>query len=443
MERSETQSRQSPDNTHSRPASDIPTDPLEEEDQDSLQSEKAPDEDAAASQVRKDLEAETGFASYEVYSNIHFEDPLYPLDSGKFLRYWRNHQAANPDDASKYAIVDILKDEGLPAKVNLRHGEISAARAFAALLDPPKNTKVQVVLPILKSCFGIPPDLTDIFGLALDLDPMFFQAFSDMESRDYIIAPRELRERANFLLTSSSVAFISHHYACVRSNPIPIVLVAGLPEPMDNDYIKTNLYDVMRDDLRTQKSGDKDDRRETFSGKDITLYIRLLQSLMRENQGLPENANDFLLGSLFPMLHMHTLEVRSKYIDVWFYFQQVKASVSQLPEDEKENYSPKEDEAPEKLYRQRIMLREIIEDFEDRLEIWKLYVSAHITLELKTLPTYLRIQEDGSSLLRKARRLEAGLRDYLQLQAGQLALLESRTSIELSNNQTQESKRSQ
>lgn len=54
---------------------------------------------------------------------------------------------------------------------------------------------------------------------------------------------------------------------------------------------------------------------------------------------------------------------------------------------------------------------------------------------------YYRPAEERSSLVKEALRLVGEIRDYLQLQAGQLSLLESRKSIEASNNQLQESTR--
>lgn len=50
------------------------------------------------------------------------------------------------------------------------------------------------------------------------------------------------------------------------------------------------------------------------------------------------------------------------------------------------------------------------------------------------------IKADWTILLDEERRFESDVRDYLQLQVGNLALEESRRSIELVNSQIQEAK---
>ena len=54
---------------------------------------------------------------------------------------------------------------------------------------------------------------------------------------------------------------------------------------------------------------------------------------------------------------------------------------------------------------------------------------------------YPQIKEERSSIAEEASRLEAEIRDYLQLEGSRLALLESKRSIELSNYQIYEAKR--
>ena len=53
----------------------------------------------------------------------------------------------------------------------------------------------------------------------------------------------------------------------------------------------------------------------------------------------------------------------------------------------------------------------------------------------------LTLENELQRIRREATRLEAEIRDYLQLQTGELALEESKKSIELSNFQIEEAKR--
>ena len=72
-----------------------------------------------------------------------------------------------------------------------------------------------------------------------------------------------------------------------------------------------------------------------------------------------------------------------------------------------------------------------------------MFVSSQIEEQSTKSSAFIEIENTRHLVLKEACRLEAEIRDYLQVQAGHLALLESRKSIELSNYQIQESKRSQ
>lgn len=58
-------------------------------------------------------------------------------------------------------------------------------------------------------------------------------------------------------------------------------------------------------------------------------------------------------------------------------------------------------------------------------------------------PCYHDTAEEVKDLVQEASRLEGQIRDYLQLRTGELALEESKKSIEVSNQQLQEGKRGQ
>ena len=86
-------------------------------------------------------------------------------------------------------------------------------------------------------------------------------------------------------------------------------------------------------------------------------------------------------------------------------------------------------------------LRRTLEDAEDNISGIITYLSHKSDPAWPQEPSYISMNADLKRLIEEARRVEAEARDYMQLQAGKLALEESRRSIELSNVQIRESKR--
>ena len=93
------------------------------------------------------------------------------------------------------------------------------------------------------------------------------------------------------------------------------------------------------------------------------------------------------------------------------------------------------------LYHHRSKLRSWVEHFDKQKGALKGLLSSVHGANVPEALFYARIEEESISIAEEASRLEAEIRDHLQLQSSKLALEESRKSIELSNNQIHESKR--
>lgn len=100
----------------------------------------------------------------------------------------------------------------------------------------------------------------------------------------------------------------------------------------------------------------------------------------------------------------------------------------------------KPDGAYNDLDRERLHLRRTLEEAEDHVSQILRYLGSELDLDLSKEPSYSSIEADWRSLNDEARRLEAEVRDYMQLQVGNLSLEESRRSIEMSNLQIREAK---
>ena len=99
----------------------------------------------------------------------------------------------------------------------------------------------------------------------------------------------------------------------------------------------------------------------------------------------------------------------------------------------------------EKIYSEirqdRLRLRAMVEDSEDGLNHFLRYIHSQTSADWPLNKSWLRVEGNLRTTHEEARRFEAQIRDYLQLHVGELALQESKKSIELSNRQIEEGKR--
>ena len=101
------------------------------------------------SEIRKELEDRTGFASYEAYLEALCCDPMYAGRS--YIDILDNCFGEDDDDSEhRYAppavdIVDVLVEDR-SCGVSLRCEKLSASEISVALCHPPPNTRAQVVL---------------------------------------------------------------------------------------------------------------------------------------------------------------------------------------------------------------------------------------------------------------------------------------------------------
>ena len=85
----------------------------------------------------------------------------------------------------------------------------------------------------------------------------------------------------------------------------------------------------------------------------------------------------------------------------------------------------------------------MVEDSEDGFNHLLRYIRSQRCADWLLSKSWLRVEDDLRATHEEARRFETQLRDYLQIKVGEWALQESKKSIELSNRQIEEGKRSQ
>lgn len=89
----------------------------------------------------------------------------------------------------------------------------------------------------------------------------------------------------------------------------------------------------------------------------------------------------------------------------------------------------------------RYSLRRMVEDFEDSSLRLRDCMHSPMKKDTPQGQSLMTLEGDLQQFGLEATRLETEIRDYLQLQIGELALQESKKSIELSNPQIEEAKR--
>lgn len=399
-----------------------------------------------AAKAMEDLEVETGFASYAAYFESLGYNPAYQGPSwDDFKQSMRSRQKVK----SVCAIIDLFTKEALPPKASLRGENLSADQALQSLRTPPKGVAVQIVFWSLDEVWRIlHPDFVTVFGLGLKLEPRFFRSLATDPRCDIVdgIAVNE-ESLSEYFCVAGTIVTIARNCPLARPGATPILLIAALARLDYHNHIDTSaLYYQTQEAPSIRNPGVSQP-----NVGDPKQYAWLLTIAMNQNPDCTDRCEALLFGSLLPLLQLDILRMRARCSHVRSKIQPAKSRAVDLIKYELKGASSTHieailnstvvDTADARLYQYRISLRSCIEGFEGLSQPLSRFISSQLTPELTTSPAYNRNAGERVLLLKEAHSLEAEIRDFLQLQAGQLSLLESRKSIEVSNTQLQESKR--
>ena len=133
-------------------------------------SEAKKDNDEDGAQLWNDIQAQTGFDSYEDYVAAY----MAREDRSDLQLLWRAMTDTNTRSADNIcSIVDVLAPEDSPPTLSKRCVNMSAFELLTTLRQPSKHVRVQVVLWQMRHY--IPNhQLMDILGLGLRIDPQIF-----------------------------------------------------------------------------------------------------------------------------------------------------------------------------------------------------------------------------------------------------------------------------
>ena len=265
-------------------------------------------------QVWKDLEAETGFASYADY--LEFYKDVRP-DFGRRLDEFREfpevvtpqYHLPTPLGWSSIVIFDLLKRDSLPLSLSLRCYCHLGTELIQALRKPPDHVCVQLVL---WSCSNrsLVQEMADALVLGLKLDPQILKEVAylgDIEGR--LRLPENFRtSHIKSVVGNGTIAAISQNFKPGVADAVPVLLVAS-----DSHFGSTYRYyhNLAESDLTIppiQALGDS----THFDLSTRSFYARSVEQFIVEFGSATSSRAFQLLAATSPLLYGEAYRVRQE-----------------------------------------------------------------------------------------------------------------------------------
>ena len=375
-----------------------------------------------------DLEAETVFTSYLGYLDKTAADhgPLYLYDVKLALNQLIKHTAGS--DIPRCAIVDVHDKDSTSLKFTLRCNSTSATEILSALRQPPAATRVRIVL---WDCTSMTEEMLDAIGLVLKIRASFFNALAARHSKTPGWSEKYVGETMSddVVVVGQYVMTLIRDYIPANPDAAPIILIAAV----DQEYHRKSVCEHQTFSLQRPGMQAKSNMPNPLNQlpRWMAEYFNGLESDIKKRIAHERNDMDLTFGPLVtllqfsaPLVRPECRAIRADYLDATRPRQ--TETVGKVLKD---------------VFEKRYLMRKMIEDSEDnsiRLRDYVHSLEKHDTPQSQSL---MSLEVDLQQTRLEATRLEAEIRDYLQLQTGELALQESKKSIELSNFQIEEAKR--
>lgn len=375
-----------------------------------------------------DIKAETGYSSYADYVEAYCANRPYLERVLLFI-------GAGENVASKYGItiLDLVKEGSSLPRVVWRCQSQSARNILMTLRQPPAYAALQIVL--WNATDYLIPNLVNKLGLGLKIDPRFFEAL-DEESR------RRRHWDPKHVTINGAVATVIRHYNTEEVDVAPIVFIAGMQ--WESESMIAAEEDIggtlpfQHPAARTYPFHSPPyDRVGYFPGQyEHPNYIRLLEWYFEKDKDLPSSGTDLMLQPLIPLFYLSIFRIRE-------FCKSVRHEYDIIHKEDRATawWANTRENIISGLPKKRLRLRAMVEDSEDALDHFLRYIGSQHSADYLSTQSWLKAEGDIKRTHQEAARLEAQIRDYLQIQVGEWALQESRRSIEVSNRQIEEGKR--
>lgn len=417
---------------------------------------KPPDDEtrrlSEADQLRAELKAETGYESYIEYLGAHEElrEHFSKLQRDLFTKEMFK---------STCFILDLSRGVDSQANVSLRYRTSSPAEVLTNLRHPPAESSVQVLLWMVN---GVSPDLVSALGLGLNIDPSFFEAVhqrvlsreqrrESIDQSTFEAVPQRVKsppyghERPfapSYAEIGGSIVTTTVSHRSGQPHPVLVVFIAGTDCNFVQIATKIGGLLPLPGNAADKTSYELWDQPQWLQHKDnVGGYAAILHwCLGNENKATDNNIN-LIFVALLPLAYITALRIHDQCGRTRiFYLKVLKPSpIVPRPSPLDGDYREDKNWVISQLHWNRLLLRRLAEDLEDESEDLIRYLKWQALTDWP--PAYSKIAECYQRAHKSAHRMEAEIRDFLQLQAGEMGLQESRKSIEISSLQIEESKR--
>ena len=420
-----------------------------------------PDESA---RLWADLKAETGYDSYVDYLESYYGDyPYADMIKECFGGAWgyftdlMNIPSLNRQTCAIFNLQDGLSS--CPS-LNLQYSSTSATTILSALRQPSSTEEVRIVLWEAKM-LGVA--MLNALGLGLKIHPEFFRALlmrdlppnafdmlpekAFLRSREFIDGYDERRIVPEVVRLGQYLVTTARHYLSANLDASPVIVIFRLDEPPLPKPEKKAKNKLSRVSSSRESVPSAVSHSIKLLPPWMQEYVRELKHDLENRRGRSSSITDLLFKTLSPLLQFYVFRLReecdlarSEYIA--FTLPQNKFQY----ESEILKWGPRrigrgKIKGLRELFEMRYFLRRLVEDSEQHCQRLRRFIRSQRAPDAPPNESSTLIEDEVQQAHLEAHRLETELRDYLQLQTGELALQESRTSIELSSSQIEEAKR--
>ena len=404
-------------------------------------------------QVWRDVKAETGYSSYRKYvDNLVCSEQRF----GKLLDYLSTYHRW--DHPGEIVVLDIQKDGTKVISLNAGHSSHGfqsetahkmSTRLLQNLRSPPEDIPIRIVF------WSIPRDsyphtrIIQALGLGLDMDPSFFESLIHMDlsldeqSRRWF--PARVISQVEI---GDSIATVAQDYRRERHAP-PVLVIAGFFDPklgfIDDNELDKPYYRMFNEIMNREISGGTSLFRSAIdrvTPNDLAsvpsnYYLKLLSKHVYKDCYVDSEVDALLLIAMLPLLRLEILCLRGQLSTIESLLRHVQFDV-EYPRLSSEELKAKRYNT---LDKHRFWLRRRLEGLQESRDTFQNFARSHNAASWLETKIWLSQDADIQEVVAMARNRELEVRDYMQLQIGNLSISESRKSIQLSNQQMHEAKR--
>ena len=406
-----------------------------------IDSSVAEDQEDYSSQIWKDLEAESGFPTYATYLECYQDKYSYIsrkliefVAAGQpefWVREWVQRLSAEYPSET-YSILDLLSQDTTSIQLGKLIQTTSPTQALQALKHAGPKVLLRIAIWEIESFKIMDSRSFDLFGLLLRLDPRFFLSVKDLErhpTQPTYVCIGTINATASMCKTDTNqslptvlLVFCRKH--CERERSMYAERLGKIAATIDKDVSPTPPF---HGDTTARPHWHHPDK----STQDMhpSLWLNAYHGLLAQTLGRYSmehgDASSLIFTAFLPLFELDT-------IDLHELCRRARRDIQEFQRSEHERSLGLR------------VLHDLHRHIDNAIESERGFVRV-VELQggdaMLQSAFYLKVQKDFRGAIDEATRLKSDILNYRQLEVGDLALEKSKKSIELSNVQITEGKR--